>query len=353
MSPHRDNIVSMNERIYKIDQLLSERRAVSFSEFLSSLEISRATLKRDLAYMRDRLNAPIIFDRELGGYRFDKSNVQRGTQYALPGLWFSADEIHALLTMHHLLSTLDTGGLIGAHIQPLLSRLTALLGAADNSAEEVKKRVKIEMVGVRHLQLAHFGGVGSALLLRKRLLIDYYARGTDRLSQREVSPQRLVYYRGNWYLDAWCHLRRDLRSFSVDAMRRVEIMEKAAQDVAEKKLDDVLGAGYGIFSGKKVQWATLLFSPQCARWVANERWHPNQKGTLRNDGSYELKIPYSKDTELLMDVLKYGAGVKVLAPAGLIKRVSDEISAIQAIYASHIDGQGVCVNGHLTGGCLD
>ncbi|MFA6062203.1 MAG: YafY family protein [Gallionella sp.] len=325
----------MNERIYKIDQLLSERRAVPFAEFLASLEISSATLKRDLTYMRDRLNAPIIYDRELGGYRFDKLNGLQGVQYALPGLWFSADEIHALLTMQHLLSNLDTGGLLGSHIQPLLSRLTALLGAADNPAVEVKKRVRIEMVGVRHLQLSHFGAVGSGLLLRKRLLIDYYARGTNQTSQREVSPQRLIYYRGNWYLDAWCHLRDDLRSFSVDAMRRVEILGKRALDVPETKLDEVLGSGYGIFAGKAVQWATLLFSPECARWVANERWHPNQKGRSHKDGSYELKLPYSNDTELLMDILKYGAGVKVLAPMELVARVSKEINAMRAAYAGH------------------
>jgi len=213
--------MSMNERIYKIDRLLSERRAVPFAEFLSNLEISRATLKRDLTYMRDRLNAPIVYDQELGGYRFDKGNALQGVQYALPGLWFSAEEIHALLTMQHLLSSLDTGGLLGAHIQPLLSRLTALLGAADNPAEAVKKRVRVAMVGSRHVPLNHFSGAGSGLLLRKRLLIDYYARGTNQTSQREVSPQRLIYYRGNWYLDAWCHLRDDLRSFSVDAMRCV------------------------------------------------------------------------------------------------------------------------------------
>jgi len=118
-------------------------------------------------------------------------------------------------------------------------------------------------------------------------------------------------------------------------MRRVEILEKRALDVSDKKLDEVLGSGYGIFAGKQVQWATLLFSPECARWVANERWHQKQKGKLHKDGSYELKLPYSKDTELLMDIMKYGAGVKVLAPVELVGRVANEINAMQAVYAGH------------------
>jgi len=269
--------MGMTERLYKIDQMLSERRFVTFDELLARLEISRATLKRDLAYMRDRLNAPIIFDRELRGYRFDKIGEKHNAQYELPGLWFSADEIHALLTMQHLLSNIDTGGLLGPHISPLLSRLTALLCTANNPADEVQKRVKLEMVGTRQFQLDLFQTVGSALLRRKRMLIDYYARGADEITHREVSPQRLIYYRGNWYLDAWCHLRNDIRNFSVDAIQHAEILKTNAKDIPEKKLNGMLGSGYGIFSGEKVQWATLLFTPKLARWVSVERWHPIRK----------------------------------------------------------------------------
>ena len=313
------------ERFYKIDQMLSERGAVSFQSMLDELEISRATLKRDLAYLRDRLNAPIIHDRVAGGYRFDRATKQVGRQYELPGLWFSAEEIHALLTMQHLLANLDTGGLLGPHIKPLLSRLTALIGVADNPAEEVVKRIRILTVGARQVQLDNFQSVGSALLRRKRLIIDYFARGTGEVSERELSPQRLIHYRDNWYLDAWCHLRNELRSFSIDAIQRVELLEEKARDVPEKALNEVLGSGYGIFSGKDVKWATLKFSPLRARWVASEKWHRKQLGRWLEDGSYELKVPYSNDPELLMDILKYGADCQVMGPEELKRKVASEI----------------------------
>lgn len=325
--------MSMTERLYKIDQMLSERKFVTFDDMLAKLEVSRATLKRDLAYMRDRLNAPIIFDRELRGYRFNKASGVSSAQYELPGLWFSAQEIHALLTMQHLLSDLDAEGILGPHISPLLSRLTALLGTADNSADEVQKRVKLEVVGARKFNLEQFQAVGSALLCRKRLLIDYCARGTGEAGRREVSPQRLIYYCGNWYLDAWCHLRNGIRNFSVDAIQHAEILEKKAKDISARKLDGVWGAGYGIFSGTKIQWATLLFSPELARWVSAECWHPSQKSNFREDGSYELKIPYSKDTELVMDILRCGSGVKVMQPKKLRLQVIAEIDAMKLAYS--------------------
>lgn len=312
------------ERFYRIDQLLNERKIVAFDTFIEKLEVSRATVKRDLEYMRNRLNAPIVWDRDAGGYRFDQP--QRGAaQYELPGLWFTAEEVHALLTMQHLLMNLDTGGLLGPHIQPLLSRLTALLGTADASSEEVRKRIRILGMARRRVALDHFAVIGSALLRRKRVMISHYVRARDQAIEREVSPQRLVHYRDNWYLDAWCHLRGDLRSFAVDAIRRAEILEQPARNMPEKTLDGALGAGYGIFSGKRIGWARLRFTPERARWVAAEQWHPRQKSRYDRQGYYVLEIPYSDSRELVMDILRHGAAVEVLAPQTLRNEVAAEL----------------------------
>jgi len=325
--------MSQTERVYKIDQLLTDRRVVSFQALQEALEVSRATLKRDLAYMRDRLNAPIVFDRDLDGYRFDGAAPKIGGQYELPGLWFSAAEIHALLTMQHLLANLDPGGILAPHIQPLMARLNALLGTAENTADEIRKRILIVGQGKRSLRLEHFERVGSALLRRKRLHISYYARGKDEVTEREVSPQRLVHYRENWYLDAWCHVRRELRNFSVDSIRRCEVLEKSAREVANRTMQEVLGPGYGIFGGRELQWASLRFSPERARWVATEAWHPQQRGRFEADGSWVLQLPYGDDRELIMDILKHGAHVEVLESAQLRDRVKEALRAAMQHYA--------------------
>ena len=313
--------MSINERIYQIDQLLNGRSFVTFEELLERLEISRATLKRDLAYMRDRLNAPIIFDREVGGYRLEKQSGN--LKYELPGLWFNAEEIFALLTMQHLLNGLDSGGILTPHIKPLKSRLTELLGSTNDPLDQLQKRIKIETMGARKFNLDQFQVIGSSLLKRKQLHIDYLGRGKNELTSRVISPQRLIYYKDNWYLDGWCHLKEDIRSFSVDAIQRVEILETKAKDVSEEKLNEELGSGYGIFSGKDIRWAKLKFSPERARWISKERWHPKQEGQFLEDGSYQLKVPYSKEPELLIDVMKYGPDVEIIEPKDLRKRIQE------------------------------
>ncbi|MBD5804160.1 hypothetical protein AZOA_36030 [Azoarcus sp. Aa7] len=315
--------MSQTDRIIRIRKLLDERRSVSRQMLLETLEVSPATLKRDIAFLRDAMNIPIAWDRELGGYHLDPGQT-RGAQYELPGLWFSDKEIHALLTMQHLLANLDPGGILAPHVQPLVARLNKLLGSAENTADEVRRRVLIVGIGKRSMKLAHFENIGSALLRRKRLAIRYYSRGRGEETTREVSPQRLVHYRENWYLDAWSHLRGALRNFAIDSIRQVELLETAAKDVSNQTLDTVLGPGYGIFAGSTLQWARLRFSPERARWVATEHWHPQQKGEFEADGSYVLEVPYADHRELMMDVLKHGTHCEVLGPEGLRRVVAEE-----------------------------
>ena len=113
------------ERFMKIDQLLQSRKSTSLALMMDELEVSRATVKRDIEYMRDRMHAPILWDRELRGYRYDRS--ESGTpDFSLPGLWFNSSEVHALLTMDHLLTNLQPG-LLGPHIEPLRQRIHTLL----------------------------------------------------------------------------------------------------------------------------------------------------------------------------------------------------------------------------------
>ncbi len=318
------------ERFYKIQRLLKQRRIVSRDTFVDELEVSRATFKRDLEYLRDRMQMPIVWNRELGGYELDDS-AETAHLFQLPGLWFSSEEIHALLTMEHLLEKLQPG-LLGPQLRPLRQLIRKTLESGDFTAGEVNRRIRILQIGVRLVEGATFQAISSALLSRRRLSIRHYRRARDESLDREISPQRLVYYRDNWYLDAWCHLRKGLRTFSVDVINDASVLSKRAREITDKTLDETLGAGFGIFSGKKTQSAVMRFSPVRARWVSREIWHSAQDGHFELDGAYLLKVPYSDPRELVMDILKYGADVEVLAPASLRKLVSEQLDNASALY---------------------
>ncbi len=318
------------ERFYKIHRLLSQRRIVSRDDFLEELGVSRATFKRDLEYLRDRLSMPIVWDRERTGYYLDEKAPQAHL-YQLPGLWFSAEEVHALITMEQLLERLQPG-LLGPQVRPLRERIRKVLDSGDFSASDLTRRIRILQMGVRPVEPDNFQAISSALLSRRRLQIEHLRRADNESLPREVSPQRLVHYRDNWYLDAWCHLRKGLRTFSVDAISSAVILSKRAREISDATLDQQLSAGFGIFSGRATHTAVLRFNPRRARWVSREIWHSDQDGHFELDGAYVLKVPYSNHRELLMDILKYGADVEVLAPGALREELRKTLRAAADLY---------------------
>jgi predicted DNA-binding transcriptional regulator YafY len=305
------------ERILSLHRILKTARyPVTVARLQDELECSRATVYRDLAFLRDALMAPVVGDGE-AGFRYDAEDAER---FELPGLWLTSDELHALLAAQQLLSR-SSGGVLSGALAPLQSRIDKLLAEHATGERWPVERVRVIPHRGRRMDEHAFRNVCSAVLQRKQLSFEYRARSTDEKTRRTVSPQRVTHYRDNWYLDAWDHEREALRSFSVDRIGGARLLDAAARDIADTELDQHLSGSYGIFSGPPKGVATIVFSEKAARWVADEHWHSQQQGRWLPDGRYELKVPYSAARELLMDVLHYGADAEVLEPPALRQQV--------------------------------
>jgi predicted DNA-binding transcriptional regulator YafY len=326
------------ERLYRIEGLIRSRGHVSFATLLEELEVSRATLKRDLEYLRSRLGAPIEYDRDLNAYRFAAGTPGRPTErrQELPGVWFSESELYSLLTAQQLFDSLDSEGLLSRHLQPLLDRIHQMLGRGEGAeaAQRVVERVKVITALRRPVPTRFFEAVSTALMQRRRLHLRYLTRGRREVSERDVSPQRLVHYRNTWYLDGWCHRVEALRRFALDAIEQAQLLDHAAKELPLATVQAQMDAGYGIYAGGRRHWATLRFDAQAAQWASREEWHPLQKGRWRDDGSWELRVPYADATELVMDILRQGDEVRVVSPAPLVQAVRERLARALALYAA-------------------
>ena len=278
--------------------------------------------------MRGTLRAPLEFNDDLGGYYYER-NADGGT-YELPGLWFNARELQALLVFERLFESLEPG-LLRKHLQPLSNRINDLLNSKRLGLNEATSRIRVLGMAARPAG-EWFQVLASATLQRRKLRLRYHGRGRDDITERTVSPQRIVHYRDNWYLDAWCELRKGLRSFAVDRVKNALETTDKAIDVTEKELNDHYASSYGIFAGKANKTAVLRFSAERARWVADERWHPEQAGQYLTDGRYELRIPYREDKELIMDILRHGPAVEVISPEALRLAVREQLQRAIAQY---------------------
>jgi len=316
------------DRIFQLHTILSGRRtAISGEELQARLECSKATLHRIIGAMRTHLNAPIVVTSD--GYRYDE-NVKQA--YELPGLWFTPAELQALAVVQRMLKDLSSG-LLDEHLGPLAARLQHLSRHRRLNLGEAATRLRFPAIATRPVGAA-FQIVASATLQRRKLWFEYHARSTDERSERTVSPQRLTHYRESWYLDAWDDARDALRSFSVDRISHPTVLEQPALDVPEGDLDAHYASAYGIFGGVADKVAVLRFSAERARWVADEKWHPQQSGRYLDDGGYELRIPYRDSRELVMDIMRHGRHVEIVEPESLRDQLVDEVRAMLAMYAS-------------------
>ena len=317
------------DRIFQLHVILSQRRTpIPLEELMAKLECSKSTLHRAINSLKDHLNAPVVFDADAGGYKYGKPET--GEAFELPGLWFTAHELQALALMQRLIKDVG-GGLLEEHFGALAKRLDELTKHQHLNLGEAAQRLRFPAIAARPAGAA-FNTVAQATLTRQKLWLEYHARSTDEVTERTVSPQRIVHYREAWYLDAWDEGKDALRSFSIDRIRRATVVDERALDVPEAELDEHYATAYGIFGGKADKVAVLRFTPERARWVADERWHPQQEGTWLADGSYELRIPYRESRELVMDVMRNGASVEVIAPSALRNDVATELRAAAQQY---------------------
>lgn len=321
--------MSKVERLYHLHNILKQRRTpISRQDLMERLECSQATLYRLVGELRDFLGAPIEQDADTRGFYYDRSYDQA---FDLPGIWISPAELQALLTARQVLSNVQAG-LLEGELASLQARISALLRQKGIEAESGESRIHLQHVAGRAVPARMFQDVLGTLIGRQRLHIRYHGRRRDQVSERTVSPQRLTQYRNSWYLDAWCHQAEGLRSFALERIRQQQVVDEPAREVSENELSAHFDRSYGIFSGPGEHTADLRFTPEMSRWVAEEIWHADQQGAFDDQGCWRLKVPFSSARELVMDILRYGADVEVIAPDFLRQLVAQAAAATASQY---------------------
>lgn len=305
-------------RLYKYPSLLSSRQARSAAELMAAQEVSRATLKRDLAKLRDQLNVPIRFDRDRGGYVLDAA----ADTLELPGVRLTLQDWQALAAGLELLIQFEPALLVGPW-QSLPDRLAALLARQGLDRQPLAGRVRVSPRTRTRVDTPVLQTVLQATLAQQRLRLGWRAAYTR--PQDEVSPQRLLRDRERWLLQAWCHRCEALVTLPLDGLESAKPLALAARLLPPEQLDaGQMGAAMpDPAAGKALpqRWARLRVAGRAGRPAELPLWDPRQRVHARADGAWEVAIPYVDDTDIVGDILRWGPQVQVLAPGALRQRV--------------------------------
>ncbi|MCB9497432.1 MAG: WYL domain-containing protein [Fibrobacteria bacterium] len=319
------------EPITKINTILNslvQGETISKKDLSERTGIHHRTIERHIDFLRDALRAPLVCLPGASAYRYD---LDAGDRFELPGIWFSKDELAALFAIKQVLGDIPEGALskVADKLWERIEKVSVESGQLPDS--DWTGKVKILPIGGRTIEDGVFRALVEGVLLGKRLRIVHKKLGADS-RERTVSPLQIVRFRDNWYLDAWCHVEDGFRSFAMNRISKVLVLQDPSLRKDSAELSMHFASAYGIFNGKADKIARIKFFGIAAEEVSQERWHSMEEGHFLDDGSYQLSIPFHKDIELVMDVLRWGELAVVLEPEELREKVRKKLEAALGRY---------------------
>lgn len=315
------------EKLYNF--LLSLSHSVSIDTLAERYECCQKTIRRDIEEIAEFKKSPwYIHDNKI---YIDKERKKR---FQLEDGWLSNEELSGLLTLYHSVENLSNGAL-QLLLNPVKERLLGALEQGNQNTPTWLAKIKIIEAANRRLNPELFHQLHNALAQSSAIQLQYWKRSSNQQQTRTVSPQQLVRYKDNWYLDAYCHQAKALRSFALDAINSVKLCpDQNYQALESSQIQNHFQQSYGIFSGQAEHTATLHFNEYISRWIQNETWHPDQILEKQPDGSLIMHLPYHHDIELIQDILKYGANVQVLSPLSLQSKIAQQLEEALRHYRS-------------------
>ncbi len=306
------------ERITWFYERLKAEQYPNRGAFIAQFEVSGSTFKRDLAFFRDRLGAPVEYDQAKGGYFLTDQSFE------LPPFWLNYRQLLIIAALCRQLEQFTPS----SEMTVLRRRILEMLTLRSGRQLDIYSFENAPCVVCDN---ENFDLLSQAMLTGQVVLLTYRDGKSGNVTSRKVEPYRLHNYDGCWYLIGFCRLRREPRNFQLARILDLTILEER-YDGHHFKVAEYINTPFGIFKGKALTQVVLRFTPGIAPIIQQMRWHLEQKITHETDGSLLLTIPVADFTEIRMKILQYGHQVEVISPPELRRQVALEAAAIRKLY---------------------
>ncbi len=309
------------ERFIWFDHQVRMKRYPNATSLGERFEISTKTAQRDIDFMRDRLHCPLCYDKKEKGYYYED------TTYVLPMVYLSSKELSSLMIARKMLKDLS-GGYLGEELSAILRKITSVLRRHMVFDETMDDLFSFQMIEYSPTSEDVFGTVWEGCFKKQSLHFIYYSPAVERKMARKVDPYHLLNYMGTWHLIGYCHLRKEIRDFSLSRISDPALLEETFEFPSEFNFHEYFLSTFGLYKGKTYRKVTLRFSPEKAKWIRNQIWHKDQKVIHEKDGSMRISFPVSDFSEIKREILKHGGDVEVIAPKALRKLIKAEAEEI-------------------------
>ena len=314
------------ERLIKIHQLILMKRYPNTRVLAAECGVDRRTIARDIEFLKDRCEAPIEYSAEHNGYFYERPFDLPALQFLSEGEFFS---------------------LCVAEKAAEIYRNTPFEGELTRVFDKIKSMLPNEISMKTEYTGAHFSIVpdtmavvsrdvwetlSRAAIHRRQTKIVHRRAGSDERKERVFDCYHLFGYKGGWFAIGFCHLRKEIRTFSLSRIDNIELLDSEFTVARNFDLTKELHGNFGIATGREKYRVKIIFSPRVASQIRERIWHPAQKISVRNDGCAVLTFPARSFVEILPWVLSWGGDAEVIAPDELRQMAAEEARRTAAMY---------------------
>lgn len=318
-------IKNIYERFIWFDGQARKMAYPNATSLAQQFEISTKTAQRDIDFMRDRLHCPLCYDKSRKGYYYEDAT------FSLPMVYLSSKELSSLLIARRMLKDLSAGDL-GEELSSLLKKITGVLSRHMVLEEGREEPLSFQMIEYSPASEEVFRTILEGCLRKRRLRFIYYSPSSDERRERVVDPYHLLNYMGTWHLIGYCHLRREIRDFSLNRISEPVLLPESFELPLGFDFQEYFYSSFGIYKGKAKWKVTLRFSSEKSRWIRDQVWHRDQKVRYLGDGSMEISFPVSDFSEIQREILRHGSDVEVIRPKALRRLIKAEAEEILKKY---------------------
>lgn len=313
-------------RLLFIDRKIKEKTYPNCSTLAKEWDVSSKTILRDIDFLKYQLEAPIEYDPLHHGYYYTEP------RYSLPAIAINESDLFAIFIAETALSRFRN--------TPVYEKLRSVFAKIQDSLPDkttvkpswIHDRIFCFQEPVTVVDIKIWDTLAKAIRDNRRLRISHNAPGKNAAMERKVDPYYLVNYKGEWYLNTFCHTRLSIRTFAVSRIRSAQILSETFSMPRGMDRKKMFGDQFGIIWKDSFYPVRIRFSPEVAPYIRERQWHPQQKITDRRDGGLVLEFTTNHLNEVKDWVLSWGPGATVLGPPVLVAKVKTSLQQSVALY---------------------
>lgn len=315
------------QRILEIDKLIRSDTYPNATTLGEKFEVSRATINRDLDFLRDRYNAPIEYDSNRRGFYYtDKS-------FVIQNVMLSKSEIFSIFAIQPLLEQYRNTPLESS-VKSIFQKIVDFVpGTVTVDTGFLSDKISYIPEPKAEIQAGVFNTVFDCIRQKKTLEFEYKGNKDKKGQVRFADPLHIICRAGDWYMLAFCHNHNDVRMFSLARIEECDVTDRGFEVPEGFSPEKFFDPSFGVWSSERtVMDVELLFVPAFQNYVMERNFHPSEKKEVRDDGSVFVTFKTNQFTQLINWIMAFGNSVEVLNPPELVQGMKKQAKELWNMY---------------------